>query len=393
MKTLKLFFFILFFLTTGNSPAKEKNSVLPGAYQTDLYFPLLKGKTLGIVANQTSMLGKLHLVDSLQKSGFNIQCVFAPEHGLRGDKGNGEHVAASVDEKTGIPVISLYGKNMRPQQKDLKGIDLMIFDIQDVGVRFYTYISTLQYVMEACIDNKIPLVILDRPNPNGYFVDGPVLESKFSSFVGMQPVPIVYGMTIGEYASMIDGEGWLKKKEKCKLTIVPVKNYNHKFMYQLPVPPSPNLPDMDAVYLYPSICLFEGTRISLGRGTNKPFRLIGFPDTISDGITFMPIDMPGYAMNPPYKDTICAGQDLSGEGRRVVALKSIQLKWLLSMYSRYPDKDKFFNDFFDKLAGTDKLRQQIMDNKSEEEIKKSWQEGIRQFKKIRKKYIKYKDFE
>jgi uncharacterized protein YbbC (DUF1343 family) len=388
----KPFFLLLFFLTI-QLQAKEKNGIVPGAEQTNLYFDLLRGKNLGIVANQTSTLGNLHLVDSLQHAGCKIKCVFAPEHGFRGDSGNGDSINSSIDETTGIQIISLYGKHNKPDKNDLKGIDLVIFDIQDVGVRFYTYISTLQYVMEACADNDVPLLILDRPNPNGFYIDGPVLEPKYSSFIGMQTIPVVYGMTIGEYASMLDGEGWLKTSKKCSFTIIPVKNYTHKNMYQLPVPPSPNLPDMDAVYLYPSICFFEGTRISLGRGTNKPFRLIGFPDSLKDGITFIPMDLPGYSMNPPYKDTICSGQDLSGEGKPTALKKTIQLHWLLEMYYRYPNKKKFFTSYFDKLAGTSKMREQILSNKSEDDIKRSWIKGIEDFKKIRKKYLKYPDFE
>lgn len=394
MKASIILLSIVLFLN-GHLNAKVRTTILPGAHQTTEYFHLLKDRSIGIVANQTSMINNTHLVDSLKNSGFNIKCVFAPEHGFRGNKGAGEHVESAIDQSTGIKVISLYGKHMKPDANDMKGLDVVVFDIQDVGVRFYTYISTLQHVMEACIENKVQLIVLDRPNPNSFYVDGPVLEKEFQSFVGMQPVPVVYGMTIGEYASMLDGEGWLhpKKKGKCKLSIIPVKNYTHVDKYRLPVPPSPNLPNMDAVYLYPSVCFFEGTHVSLGRGTDKPFRLIGFPEYPGEEVSFKPENIPGVATNPPYRDTLVRGKDLSGEGRNVVNSRSIQLKWLIEMYSVFPDKENFFNNFFDKLAGTSKLRKQIIDNKTEDEIRESWKEDIEDFKKIRKKYLHYKDFE
>lgn len=375
-----------------NSMAKEKESIIPGAYQTTLYFPLLKGKTIGIVANQTSMIRRVHLVDSLKSSGFKIKRVFAPEHGFRGESGAGEKVVNSIDKKTGIPIVSLYGNHLEPNAKDLAGIDLMIFDIQDVGVRFYTYISTLQYVMEACAKHKIPLIILDRPNPNSFYIDGPVLDKKYSSFVGMQSVPVVYGLTIGEYAGMLNGEGWLKKQVKCNLQVIKVRDYFHYYKYKLPIPPSPNLPDMDAVYLYPSLCFFEGTAISVGRGTDKPFRYIGFPDASNGDTSFTPKNIPGVAMHPPYEDTLCRGFDLSNEGMKSTQQKSLQLKWLIQMYSAYPDKEKFFNNFFDKLAGTVELRKQIIENKSETEIKQSWQKSIDNYLQIRKKYLLYYDY-
>jgi uncharacterized protein YbbC (DUF1343 family) len=354
---------------------------------------LLKDKVLAIVANQTSRIGIVHLVDSLKSSGFNIKCVFAPEHGFRGDQGAGEDIHNSIDELTGIPVISLYGRHMKPTQDDLKGVDLVIFDIQDVGVRFYTYISTLQYVMEACADFGKELIVLDRPNPHGFYIDGPVLEKKFSSFVGMQPVPIVYGMTIGEYAAMLNGEGWLQTKNKCNLRIIPIKNYEHKSKYRLPVPPSPNLPDMESIYVYPSICLFEGTNVSLGRGTDKPFRLIGYPTNPNGGVEFTPVGIPGVAPKPPFKDQVCKGIDVSADARRIDDLKKLELKYLLAMYAEYPDKNEFFTKFFENLAGTSELRKQIQANMSADEIRNSWKEPIEKFKVIRKKYLLYKDFE
>ncbi len=393
MKAKNLIFFLVVFSTILDTEAKLKNKILPGANQTDAYFPFLKNKVIGIVANQTSVINKTHLVDTLKSSGFNIKCVFAPEHGFRGNKSAGEKLDNSYDSITGIRIVSLYGKHLKPDSNDLKGIDMMVFDIQDVGVRFYTYISTLQYVMEACAENNVPLLLLDRPNPHGFYVDGPVLEKKFTSFVGMQPVPVVYGMTIGEYALMLNGEGWLKDKAKCNLKVIAVGNYYHGSIYQVPIPPSPNLPDMDAIYLYPSVCFFEGTSVSLGRGTNKPFRLIGFPDTASNKVSFKPENIPGVAMEPPYKDTLCVGVDLSGEGANLIKNPGINLKWLLEMYKSFPDKNKFFNSFFDKLAGTTRLRKQISENKTEAEIKKSWQEDLNKFKQIRKKYLLYVDVE
>ncbi len=393
MKTKSLILIIFLLTTVLNSEAKLKATIYPGAFQTDLYFPLLKDKVIGIVANQTSILGTKHLVDSLKSSGFNIKCVFAPEHGFRGEKGAGEEVKSGTDPISGLPIISLYGKHQSPDSNDLKGIDIILFDIQDVGVRFYTYISTLQLIMEACAEHDIQLIVLDRPNPNGFYVDGPVLEKKNSSFVGMQSIPVVYGMTIGEYASMLSGEKWLQTKKTCNLVIVPLRNYYHASKYDLQIPPSPNLPDMDAVYLYPSTCFLEGTAISLGRGTKKPFRYIGFPGNKMDTFSFTPKSIPGVAPSPPYQDSICIGIDLTGQGATMKVIPGLNLEYLLKMYHAFPVKEKFFNNFFDKLAGTEKLRKQIIAGKSIKEIKKSWQADIKKFKTIRKKYLNYPDFE
>jgi uncharacterized protein YbbC (DUF1343 family) len=393
MKIKNFIFFYLFLTAFSSVKGKDHTQIFPGIVQTDLYLPLLKDKSVGVVANQTSVIGRYHLVDSLKGSGVNIKCVFAPEHGFRGEKSAGEKVLNSIDKKTGLKIISLYGKNVAPKESDLNGIDIILFDIQDVGVRFYTYISTLQYIMEACSDKNIQLIILDRPNPHSFYIDGPVLKPEFSSFVGMQSVPVVYAMTIGEYAMMLNGEGWLKGKKKCNLKVIPIKNYTHNSKYQLRIPPSPNLPDMDAVYLYPSICFFEGTHVSLGRGTDKPFRLIGFQNNKKDTVSFTPKEIPGIAVNPPYEDTLCKGIDLSREGKKVILNKSLKLKWLLEMYAAFPDKEKFFNNFFDKLAGTDQLRLQITQNKTEKEIRNSWKGDIDKFKIIRKKYLLYEDFE
>ena len=365
-----------------------------GADQTEVYLPLLKNKQIGIVSNQTSLIGKMHLIDSLLSLKINIKKVFCPEHGFRGDSEAGAKIENNIDSKTNLPIISLYGKNKKPGKADLNGLDIVIFDIQDVGVRFYTYISTLHYVMEACAENNIQLIVFDRPNPNGYYVDGPVLDPKFSSFVGMHKVPIVHGMTIGEYAEMINGEKYLSNQLKCNLKVVKVLNYSHKDYYILNVKPSPNLTNMNAVYLYPSLCLFEGTVMSIGRGTSKPFQIIGHPLLENTDYSFTPASIKGMSENPPYKGEICNGYDLSEFSTAILRSEAkLNLFWLIDTYKRLFNKTKFFNDFFDKLAGNDLLRKQIIEGKSEEEIKSSWETDLKVFKDIRKKYLLYPDFE
>lgn len=372
-------------------PEKE---ITVGAELTSLYLPVLKNKTIAIVANQTSLIKQTHLVDSLKSLGIKIKCVFAPEHGFRGNAADGEQINNSSDEKTGIPLISLYGTHLKPTKEDLQNIEYVVFDIQDVGARFYTYISTLQYVMEACAENKIPLLLLDRPNPNGYYVDGPVLEKKYSSFVGMQPIPVVYGLTVGEYAQMLLGEKWLRDSLQCELKIIKCKNYDHRSFYKLPANPSPNLPNMCAVYLYPSLCFFEGTMVSVGRGTPYPFQVVGYPDFKDGDFSFMPKSIAGKTINPPYENLECKGFDLREFGEEYVKnYRSLYLFWLKAFYDSAPDKTKFFTSFFDKLAGTDKLQQQIKDGWSEEKIKKSWEGDLNKFKIIRKKYLLYDDFD
>jgi uncharacterized protein YbbC (DUF1343 family) len=362
-----------------------------GAKRLGEYLPLIRGKKIALVANQTSMIGKTHLVDTLRSLKMNIQRVFAPEHGFRGEADAGEHVASAVDKKTGIPLVSLYGDNKKPSPAQLAGVDLVLFDIQDVGARFYTYISTLSYVMEACAELNIPVIILDRPNPNGHYVDGPVLEPAFSSFVGLHPVPIVHGMTMGEYAQMVNGEGWLKNKVKCKLTIIRCTGWAHNEYYQIPIPPSPNLGNMNAIYLYPSLCLFEGTIVSVGRGTTKPFQVIGYPGLKEGKFSFTPKSGPG-SKHPPYENKVCYGFDLSAFGESFIRdSKMIYLFWLVSTYKSAVDKNGFFTPFFEKLAGTDKLRKQIIAGKTEEEIRASWKPGLEAFKTIRKKYLLYPD--
>lgn len=393
-----IFWITIFNLVTqwGCIFAQEpKVPVIVGAERTEVYFPLLQDKRLGVVANQISLIGQTHLVDSLVHAGFNVVKAFGPEHGFRGGAGAGEEIDSNIDPKTGIPVVSLYGKNKKPTPGDLAGIDLMIFDIQDVGARFYTYISTLTYVMEACAENNIPLIVLDRPNPHGDYVDGSILEPAFSSFVGLHPVPVVYGMTIGEYARMIIGEHWLKDSITCcDLIIVSCENYNHKTIYELPVPPSPNLPNNTAIQLYPSLCFFEGTIISVGRGTDYPFQVIGHPDYLVGSYDFVPRDIPGKAMDPPYEGVHCYGHSLAGYAENVQdTIRKLNLFYLLEMYKVFSQRKDFFNPFFDKLAGSDQLRKQIIAGSTEDEIRQSWEKDIQAFKEIRKKYLLYSDFE
>jgi len=363
-----------------------------GADQSHLYLPMLKGKRVGLVVNQTAQVGKVHLVDFLKSKQVTITGIFAPEHGFRGDHSAGEKVKTNVDPKTGITVYSLYGNQKKPSKEVLAKMDVLIFDIQDVGARFYTYISTLHYVMEACAENNKTLIILDRPNPNGHYIDGPILDTAFKSFVGMHPVPVVHGCTIAEYALMINGEGWLKNKAQCKLEVIKIKNYKHWDAYQLPVRPSPNLPNMSSVYLYPSLCFFEGTNYSIGRGTPYPFQFVGKPDCSIGSDSLIPKNLPGIADHPPHEGKLCIGFNLTEYGKQVAFhSKQINLFWLLDLYKNDNDKANFFTPFFDKLAGTDQLRKQIMAGKSEAEIRATWQEGLDQYRKKRMRYLMYAD--
>jgi uncharacterized protein YbbC (DUF1343 family) len=389
---------------------KTADELKVGAQQIEKYFPLIKGKNIAVVAHPASLVNKTHLVDTLLKSGMKVKRIFAPEHGFRGNEGAGEKINNQIDEKTGLPVISLYGKKtktmngllegikaqnpFKPEPEDLKDVDVVLFDLQDVGARFYTYLSTLHYVMESCAENKKQLIILDRPNPNGYYVDGPILEPKFKSFSGMHPVPIVYGMTIGEYAKMINGEKWLANGVQCNLTVIPVENYSHSDLYQLPVKPSPNLPNMSSVYLYPSLCLFEGTMVSVGRGTDKPFQIFGYPGMKGAKTSFIPKPIPGVSENPMYNGQTCNAFYESDYGEMYVKYyKKIYLFWILSTYKTCETKDKFFNNYFNSLAGNETLQKQIKAGKTEEEIRNSWEPGLKKFKEIRKKYLLYPDFE
>lgn len=422
MMRLLLFFCLVLFAFSATAQIKHKRSgynrgtlngggLQTGAENFAQYIPLLLGKSVAVFANQTSVVGKTHLVDTLRKMGITIKVIFAPEHGFRGTADAGEKVGNYTDSKTGIPVVSLYGTKRKPSKEDLAGIDIMLFDIQDVGVRFYTFISSLEYYIEAAMEFGKYLIILDRPNPNGHYVDGPVLETPYKSFVGMQPVPVVYGMTIGEYAQMIYEEEWIDaryyeiagKHGKFELTVIPCNNYTHKTNYELPVKPSPNLPNIQSIWLYPSTCFFEGTVLSEGRGTNKQFQIFGHPSLPKTLISFTPRSMEG-AKTPKLQDKLCYGWDVSGTKEKVLQTvdNKIQLKWLLDAYKLFPNKEEFFlpaasgkpaDFFFNKLAGNSKLMQQIKEGKTEEEIRNSWEPALSRFKTIRKKYLMYKDFE
>ena len=379
MAKIKQIICIILVLITFNINAQDLKI---GAERTNIYLPLLKKKKIAIVGNQTSMINKTHLVDSLLSLKINIIKLFSPEHGFRGKSDAGEKIKDKIDNKTSLPIISLYGKNKKPYSEQLKGIDILLFDIQDVGARFYTYISTLHYVMEAAAENNIKVIVLDRPNPNGHYIDGPIKEEGFESFVGIHPVPIVHGMTIGEYARMINGENWISKK--CDLTIIEMQNYNHNMHYSLPVKPSPNLPNSKAINLYPSLCLFEGTNVSIGRGTKYPFQHFG-ATYLENSYSFMPKSGPG-SKNPKNKNKLCFGTDLRFQDNY---LEEINIDWLIETFKNCPEKEKFFNDFFDKLAGTNKLRLQIISGKTSKKIKESWQEDLTKFKIVRKKYLLY----
>ena len=402
----------------------QKNAdtkIIPGAERIDVYLPLIKTKRVGIFANQTSMVANTHLVDTLQKLGVNIKVIFSPEHGFRGTADAGEKIGNYIDEKTKVQVVSLYGSKHRPSEEDLKDVDILMFDIQDVGVRFYTYISSLEEYMNAAFEYGKPLMILDRPNPNGFYVDGPVLEPQFKSFVGMQPIPVVYGMTIGEYGMMLGGERWLSEKANTRhdyyrtaqnsadtpfhFLVIKCGNYTHTSKYVLPVKPSPNLPEIQAIYWYPSTCYFEGTALNEGRGTEKPFEIFGHPTLAKNLYKFTPISRPG-ATEPKLKNQVCYGWNLSGPLEDVLKKVNnrMQLFPLLNAYKLFPDKENFFlkpkvenpkpeNWSFNRLVGNSELMQQIKDSKSEQEIRKTWEPKLNEFKKIRKKYLLYPDFE
>jgi uncharacterized protein YbbC (DUF1343 family) len=363
---------------------------IPGSYQIELYRGIINGKSVAVVANQTSMIGKTHLVDSLLSIGIDIRVIFAPEHGFRNMADAGERVDNGKDTGTGISLISLYGDHLKPTTEDLEGIDVVIFDVQDVGARFYTYISTLHYILESCAENHVKCLVLDRPNPNGFYVDGNILDTAYSSFVGMDPVPVVHGMTVGEYAQMINEEGWLNDGVKCDLTVIKCKNYTHKTLYELPVKPSPNLPNQTSVYLYPSICFFEGTNISLGRGTPFPFQVYGSPKLTGNGFSFTPESVPG-AKNPPLLGVKCYGIDLRNAIKnKLVPTPELNLGWVLDAYRNYPEKDNFFTAYFDVLAGGPVLREQIQKGMTSKQIRATWKDGLEKFSEIREKYLLYK---
>lgn len=379
-----LLFFSFLFLSSCNS------QVIPAAESMEKYLSLLDGKKVALVANQTSMVGTNHLLDTLLCRDIDIKKIFTLEHGFRGKADAGQHINSGKDVKTGISIVSLYGKHKKPSVNDLRNIDVILFDIQDVGVRFYTYISSLHYIMEACAENDIELVLLDRPNPNGFYIDGPVLEDKYKSFVGMHNVPIVYGMTIGEYARMIKGENWIKSADNCNLKVIKLENWTHQTKYILPIKPSPNLPNEESILLYPSLCFFEGTIVSAGRGTSIPFQVYGMPDLQESDFLFTPKSIIGASKYPKFRNKECKGKDLRGDGNLIREKSQLNLSYLISAYRNYKKTDLFFNNFFEKLAGTSSLRKQIKEGKTEEEIRKSWQQGINEFKEIRNRYLIYK---
>lgn len=376
----------------------KKGKLLTGAEQTDLYVPYLKGKRVGMVVNQTSIIGKETTIDSLLKLGVNIVKIFGPEHGFRGNASNGTHVADEIDSKTGIKVVSLYGKNSTPSKAELATVDVMVFDIQDVGVRFYTYINTLQHVMEACAANNKEVLILDRPNPNGFYIDGPILDPQFKSGIGLKPIPAVHGLTVGEYAQMLNGENWLDNKLKCKIKIIKVANYTHDTPYELPVNPSPNLNTPQSILLYPTTCLFEGTYLNYGRGTQFPFTIVGAPALKGKySFSFTPISIPGMSESPLFMNQVCYGLDLRTYDTSIFRkTKQINLGWMIELYKNSPNKADFFNSSLSKQMGTiEKLigvadfRKQIVAGKSEKEIRTSWEPGLSKYKTMRKKYLLY----
>ncbi len=404
-----LYIFILFVIYLGCTPDQHNRHVgiseeaivqrvsnlevleiIPGAERLATYVPRLQGKNVGLVVNQTSIIGDKHLLDSLLELDIRIGKIFAPEHGFRGEADAGEKVESGVDDRTGIPIISLYGSKRGPSAEDMEGLDILVYDIQDVGVRFYTYISTMHYIMQACADHGKPLIILDRPNPNGYYVDGPVLEPEFRSFVGMHPIPVVYGLTCGELAGMINGEGWLDGGKTCDLTVVSCLNYSHDQTYELPVKPSPNLPNLRSILLYPSLCYFEPTIVSIGRGTNKQFQVIGHPDFKEGSYVFRPAPGPG-AMHPKLEGQDCYGVNLEGlDPAQIMQWEELNLGYLLGFYKSLGKKEFITNpDFFDKLAGTDKLRKQIESGLDEDAIRSSWAKDIAKYREKRRKYLLY----
>jgi uncharacterized protein YbbC (DUF1343 family) len=369
--------------TEAETKQKETAQLMTGAQQLNLFLPDLTGKKIAMVVNHTSLVGTRHLVDTLLSHKINIRRIFAPEHGFRGEASNGETLKNEVDQNTGLPLVSLYGKNKKPTAEQLADVDLVIFDIQDVGTRFFTYISTMHYVMEACAENGKQVIVLDRPNPNGHYVDGPILKPAFKSFVGMHPIPIVHGLTVGELAQMINGEKWLAGGKTCNLKVIPVKEYTHQTEYILPVKPSPNLPNQQSVRLYPTICLFEGTQLSVGRGTDFPFQVIGAPDPSFGSFTFTPKDLP-YAKNPPHANVKCYGLDF-----RQDTLNHLSVQPVIDMYQKAPDKTKFFKPYFNTLTGTDQVRKQIESGMTEAQIKQSWQEELQAYRVMRNKYLLY----
>lgn len=370
--------------------AQQKN-VIVGAEQTKEYFPILKNKRIAVFSNHTGMIGNKHLLDVLLENKFNVVAIFSPEHGFRGDADAGEHVPGSVDAKTGVPILSLYdGKSGRPGDESMRKFDLLIVDIQDVGLRFYTYYASMTRLMDACAEHNKKVLLLDRPNPNGHYVDGPILDMKYKSGVGWLPIPTVHGMTLGELALMINGERWLPASRVCDITVIGCKNYTHQTLYRLPIPPSPNLPNMTAVYLYPSTCYFEATPVSLGRGTALPFQIYGHPNMQGYDYSFTPESMPG-AKNPPQLGRLCHGVDLSGLSDEAIREKGIDLSYVIDAYRNLNLDDHFFRPFFELLIGTDYVRKMIKEGKTADEIKAMWKDDVEQFKVQRKPYLLYEE--
>jgi uncharacterized protein YbbC (DUF1343 family) len=388
-------------VATESTPSVEeggKRALFTGAEQTDKYVPYLKGKRVAIMANQTSIIGNNHLVDSLKSLGIKIVKVFGPEHGFRGNASAGVQVADEIDTKTGIPVISLYGKKNKPSKEDMADVDVLIYDLQDVGCRFYTNINALARLMESCFESGKEMLILDRPNPNGYLIDGPILDMQYKSGIGMFPIPMSHGLTVGEFAQMVNGEGWLANKAKCKLRIITVANYNHDMPYTLPVKPSPNLNTQQAIMLYPSTCMFEGTYLNHGRGTMFPFTVIGSPELKGKyKFSFTPTGIKGMSETPLFMDQLCYGLDLRDyDITQFYKTRQINLQWIIELYKAHPAKEKFFDSklskemgTIEKLIGSGLFRQQIIDGKSEKEIRASWEPGLSQYKEMRKKYLLY----
>ena len=381
---------LLFGLLLASLGAPAQDRIETGAEQTGRYLPLLEGRRVGIMTNHTGTVGRTHLVDTLRSLGVDIRVVFAPEHGFRGQADAGESVASYRDRKTGIDVVSVYGSTKRPPDSIMQRLDVLLFDIQDVGLRYYTYLSSMHDLMEACAANGKRLIVLDRPNPNGFYVDGPVLEAKHRSFVGMHPIPVVHGMTLGELARMIDGEGWLRDGLRCKLTVIPCRGYTHRSRYRLPTAPSPNLPNMRAVYLYPSLCFFEGTPISLGRGTDFPFQTYGHPKLQGD-FSFTPRSNAG-AKNPPLKDKLCHGVDLrTAPSDERIWEREVDLGYVIDCYRQLNLGEKFFTPMFDRLTGTDYVRQMILQGAGADRIKARWADDVERFKQTRKPYLLYEE--
>ena len=369
----------------------NQNRVIVGAEQTNVYLPLLKNKRIAIFSNHTGMIGNKHLLDVLLENKINVVAIFSPEHGFRGNADAGEHVSSSVDSKTGVPILSLYdGKLGRPSEESMRKFDLLIVDIQDVGLRFYTYYASMVRLMDACAEYNRKMLILDRPNPNGHYVDGPILDMKYKSSVGWLPIPIVHGMTLGELAFMVNGERWLPASRICDITVIKCKNYTHQTMYELPIPPSPNLPNMKAVYLYPSTCYFEATPVSLGRGTQLPFQIYGHPNMLGYDYTFTPQSIPG-AKNPPQLNRICHGVNLSELSNEEIWKKGVDLSYLIDAYRNLNMDDYFFRPFFELLTGRDYVRKMIKQGKNADEIKAMWKEDVEKFKIQRKPYLIYEE--